>query len=228
MENKPTGKDTLRKYLSEIVVIFIGISVSFWFDEWRDNRKDREIERKILINLKENLGQDTLMLGGVAKGEEALVNGINKLMSLKNDINADSLNHFIYMATSYMPCLSNQTTFEEIRQTGQSSLLQDDTLKKAILGHYTVLIPYVKEWCDVDKNHTVTQLIPEMSNYFPVVIDSLNTSSVSEKMKALKIPKIRNLLLTNKAYKNETVKVFGMAKNSAKKLIARIDKGLKK
>ena len=89
------------------------------------------------------------------------------------------------------------------------------------------MIPYVREWCKVDENQTMTQLIPEMSNYFPVVTDSLNTISGGEKMKAIKIPKIRNILLTNKAYKNETIKAFAGVKNSAKKLITRIDKVLK-
>ena len=228
MKNKFIMKYAFRKYLSEIIVIFIGISISFWFEEWRDNRRDRETEHKILMNLRENLVQDTLMMGGNVKGGEIYVYSITQLISFKSKISSDSLNHFIDMATSYSVCLNNQTTYEEIKQTGRSTLIQDDSLKKAILGYYTVLIPYVREWCKVDENQTMTQLIPEMSNYFSVVIDSLNIISASEKMNALKMPKIRNILLTNKAYKNETVKTFKGAKNSAKKLIERIDKVLKK
>ncbi len=180
-------KDGIYKYLSEIVVIFIGISISFWFDEWRDNRKDREMERKILLNLKENLAQDTVNLGGTAKGGETLISGIDKLLVFKQDTDiADSVSFFIDMAASYLGCLTNQTTYEEIKQTGHTSLIQDDTLKKAILGHYTSLIPFVKEWCEVDKTHTMTQLIPEMSNYFPVVFDSTHMVSASQKIKFLR------------------------------------------
>ena len=217
-----------KKYLSEIVIIFFGISISFWFDECRDNRKDREMEQKILLNLKENLAQDTLMLGGMTKIGETFVNGIDRLIVFKKESEvADTLNVLIDMAASYLTYHANLTTYEEIKQTGQTRLIQDDTLKKAILGHYTSLIPYLNEWSDVDKTHTMTQLIPEMSNYFPVVIDKTNMVSTSEKVKALKTPKLRHLLLTNLAYKKETVKALVFANTNSKRLIAKIDKVLK-
>lgn len=228
MNNTNKIKDSFGKYLSEIIVIFLGISISFWFDEWRDDRKDRETEHKILINLKENLAQDTMVLGGTVQNGEIFVKGINQLISLKSDIAPDSLNLFIDMAASYTGFLSNQTTYEEIKQTGHTSLIQDDTLKKAILAHYTTLVPYVNAWCEIDKNQIINHLIPEMSNHFPVVIDSLNTVSTNEKIKALKLLKIRNILVTNKVYKIEAMKVLNMANSNSKKLIARIDKILKK
>ena len=221
-------KKVVSKYLSEIVVIFVGISISFWFDEWRDNRKDREIEREILLNLKANLAQDTTLLGGTAEMGEGLVRGINKLIVFKRDTEiVDSVSLLIDMAASYLGCPTNQTTYEEIKQTGHTSLILNDTLKRAILGHYTSVIPFAKEWAEVDKTHTMNQLIPEMSNYFPVVVDSLNTVSASQKVKFLKTPKLRHLLLTNLAYKKEAVKALNFASSNSKRLILRIDKALK-
>lgn len=115
-----------------------------------------------------------------------------------------------------------------MKQTGYMRLIQDDTLKKAILGHYTTLIPYAKEWCDVDKTHTMTQLIPEMSQYFPVVIDTTVDFPASQKIAALKNPKLRHLIITNLAYKKEALQVVKMTNSNTQKLIARIDKALKK
>jgi riboflavin biosynthesis pyrimidine reductase len=221
-------KDTLKKYLGEVIAIFIGISISFWFDEWRENRKDREAEQKILQNLKENLVQDSLMLGLTAKGVKVMVEGAEKLIQAKQNADiADSLSYYIDMAASYTGILTNQTTYEEIKQTGKTSLIQDDTLKKSILGHYTTLIPYVKEWCEVDKTHTMTQLIPEMSNYFPVIIDTANIVPADQKIKYLQTPKLKHLLITNLTYKKEAVKSIEMANANTKRLIARIDKVLK-
>ncbi len=225
---KYSFKAVLYKYIPEVIVIFLGISISFWFDEWRDNRKDRETEREILLNLKANLAQDTMLLGGTADMGEGLVRSIHKLIVFKQDTEiADSVSLFIDMAGSYLGCPTNQTTYEEIKQNGHTSLIQDDTLKKAILGHYTSLVPYVKEWCDVDKMHTMNQLIPEMSNYFPVVFDSTNMVANAQKAKFLKLPKLRHLLLTNVAYKKEATKALNMATANSKRLIARIDKVLK-
>lgn len=222
-----TFKDTLKKYLGEVIAIFIAISISFWFDEWRDNRKDLEMERKILLNLKENLVQDSMTLGLTAKGTKLMVQGAEKLLIPKPGADIiDSLSYYIDMAASYTGILPNQTAYEEMKQTGNTSLLRDDTLKRFILGHYTTLIPYVKEWCDVDKTHTMTQLIPEMSNYFPVIVDTLNMVPASQKLKYLQTPKLKHLLITNLAYKKEAIKTIEMVKNNTKRLIARIDKVL--
>ena len=74
----------------------------------------------------------------------------------------------------------------------------------------------------------MTQVIPEMSNYFPVVIDAANTVSTEQKIKSLKTQKLRNLLLTNAAFKRETLRIFEMMKQASKGLIKEIDKELKK
>jgi len=223
-----TFKDALKKYLSEIIVIFIGISISFWFEEWRENRKDREMEQKILQNLKDNLAQDTLLLGKTSQNVNAMVNGIEKLTRFERDADImDSVSFYIDMAASYTGILINQTTYEEMKQTGNTRLIQNDTLKKAILGHYTSLIPFVKEWCEVDKTHTLTQLIPEMSAYFPVVIDTMNLVSASQKVQSLKTPKLKYMLITNLTYKKEAAKVFKLVNANTKRLITEIDKALK-
>ncbi len=227
--NSNNFKNTIKKYLYEVVAIFLGISISFWFDEWRDNRKDREMEQKILQNLKENLMQDSLVFGKTLMGLSYMTYGAEKLIHFKEDADiADSVSYFIDFAASYTGILPNSTTYEEMKQTGRTSLIQDDTLKKAVLGHYTTLIPYVKEWCEVDKTHTMTQLIPEMVNYFPVIIDTTNIVSAKQKIKHLKSLKLKHLLITNLTYKKEALKMIKMVNANTKRLIERIDKSLKK
>jgi hypothetical protein len=218
-------KEIFKEYVQKIIAIVLGISISFWFEEWRSDRNDRELERKILLNLKENLAQDTLLQLGTAQMCEKMLYGIHQLIKIHPGL-TDSVSFYIDAAASYTGCPTNQTIYEEIKQTGKTSLIQDDTLKKMILGHYTSLIPYVQEWCEIDKSHTMAQLIPEMSNYFPAVIDTFNMVSNQEKVTYLKTPKLRHLLLTNMVYKKEAIKCIYLAANNSKKLIKRIDKVL--
>ncbi len=227
-DQKPSiFREIFKEYIQKIIAIFLGISISFWFEEWRSDRNDRVTERKILLNLKENLAQDSLLQEGTAQMCKTMLSGINKLVKMDPNSNiTDSVGYFIDMAASYTGCPINQTIYEEIKQTGRTSLIQDDTLKKAILMHYTSLMPYVKEWCETDKSHTMTQLIPEMSNYFPVVIDTFNMVSNQDKVKYLRTPKLRHLLLTNMLYKVEAMKALHLAAGNSKKLINRIDKVL--
>jgi hypothetical protein len=230
-EQQPTRKikDILIQYFFEIIVISVGISISFWFDEWRSNRKDKEMERRHLIDLKNNLKQDTFMLAQNIKGGKTFVNSSRKLATFKNDKDIlDSLDIHIDNAASYLSMKTNQTAYEEIKQTGHTSLITNDSLKKFILGHYTLVVPYSEEWGNIDKNYTMTQLIPEMSIYFPVVPDTTNMVSAAQKMKALKVQKLRNLLLTNATYKQATIQSFMTTKAYSEKLIKRIEDELEK
>lgn len=232
MLEQPTNKklkDVLIPYLFEIIVIFIGISISFLFDEWRDNRKDKELERKHLIDLKSNLQQDTFLMSRMIESGKNFVHSSHKLATFKNDKDIlDSLDFHIDNATSYLLLKTNKTAYEEIKQTGHTGLITNDSLKKIILQHYTLVIPQGEEWGDIDKNYTMTYIVPEMSNYFPVVMDTTNMVSASQKIKALSIQKLRNLLLNNTIYKQETIKSFMRTKLYSEKLIKRIEKELEK
>jgi hypothetical protein len=147
-EQQPSKKfkDILIQYLFEIIVIFVGISISFWFDEWRENRKDREMERKHLIDVKNNLIQDTLILSRIIEGGKTFVNSSRKLATFKSNSEIlDSLDFHIDNASSYLPLQTNKTAYEEIKQTGHTSLITNDSLKRFILGHYTLVIPSSEE-----------------------------------------------------------------------------------
>jgi hypothetical protein len=66
-----------------------------------------------------------------------------------------------------------------------------------------------------------------MSIYFPVVPDKSKIVSVQEKIKSLKLKKIRNLMTMNATYKQEVINTFVFTKEAAKKLMKRIDDALK-
>lgn len=226
---KQNIKGILIQYVFEIIVIFLGISISFWFDEWRDNRKDIEMERKHLSDLRDNLQQDTFIFSHVINNAKRLISSSRKLATFKNEAEIlDSINFHIDNASSYLGLQINQTAYEEIKQTGHTSLISNDSLKKAILSHYTITIPGCIEWSNVDKNYTMSQILPEMSNYFPVVANEGSEVSSSQKVKALKIQKLRNLLTNSTAFKEAALFYFEHSKNNSKKLIHRIDKALKK
>lgn len=217
-------KNVFLNYAFEVMVIFLGISISFWFDEWRENRKDREMERKHLIDLKNNLKQDTFLLSQLIKGGNTFVNSSRKLATFKSDMDIlDSLNFHIDNATSYLPLKTNQAAYEEIKQTGHTSLITNDTLKMIILQHYTLVVKQGEEWSEVDKNYTMTQIIPEMSHYFSVVVDTANMVSDAQKIKALRLQKLRNILLNNTAYKQAATDVFKTTKIYSERLIKKIE-----
>lgn len=222
-------KSVLEKYISEVLVIFIGISMSFFFDEWRENRQDRETMRKHLAVLRANLVQDTTQLTYMMRFGNNVVRSIDKLVYFKQDSEiTDSIVTYIDNAASYLVFKPNLIAYEEIKQSAHTNLIENDSLKTLFLYHYTSTIQNCLEWCEVDKTHTMTQLIPEMTIYFPVVADSLNKVSSSEKAKALKVKKLRNLLLANATYKKVTMQFLNITKKSTKVLLKKVDEELEK
>ena len=158
-----------------------------------------------------------------------LINSINKLAYFKSNSEIqDSINFHIDKAASYLFFKPNQMAYEEIRQTAHTDLIKNDSLKTLFLSYYTSTIPYCLEWCKIDETHTMTQLIPEMSIYFPVVTDSLNVVSSQEKIKAVRQRKLRNLLLINSVFKKEAISIFIPTKKAAVNLLKKVDDELKK
>lgn len=228
-KSKHFFKVTLEKYISEIIVIFIGISISFLFDEWRESRRDDETIKKHLTVLKTNLVQDTLNLTFQINYGNKLVNSINKLTYFKSDSQiTDSIDFHIENAASYLSFKSNQMAYEEIRQTAHTTLIKSDSLKTLFLSYYTSKVPFCIEWCKIDETHTMTQLIPEMSIYFPILIDSLNVVTPQEKAKSLKQKKLRNLLLVNSGFKKATINTLTMTKKSTLNLLKKVDEELQR
>ena len=222
-------KSVLEKYISEVLVIFIGISMSFFFDEWRENRQDRETMRKHLAVLRANLVQDTTQLTHMVRFGNNVVRSIDKLVYFKQDSEiTDSIVIYIDNAASYLVFKPNLIAYEEIKQSAHTNLIENDSLKTLFLYHYTYTIEDCLVWCEVDKTHTMTQLIPEMTIYFPVVADSLNKVSSSEKAKALKVKKLRNLLLANATYKKVTIQFLNITQKSTKALLKKVDEELEK
>ena len=56
-----------REYLFEIIVIFIGITSSFLFEEWRQSLEEREKEQEYYKEILENIRSDSSNIGQVKK-----------------------------------------------------------------------------------------------------------------------------------------------------------------
>ncbi|MEY3404756.1 MAG: hypothetical protein RL161_186, partial [Bacteroidota bacterium] len=53
-----TGTTALRYlpiYIGELLIIFLGITLSWWFEEWRQDKQDLQREALHLTNLRSNL-----------------------------------------------------------------------------------------------------------------------------------------------------------------------------
>lgn len=138
-------------YLGELTIIFLGITLSWWFEEWRQNKQDRQREALHLINLSSNLGTDSIMMSGeLADMKESK----RRLEALEKAIvtgQTDSLGYYVRSMIMVAEFHPNDSEFEVIKSTGEIGLIMDDTLRRDIMTLYEVV--YGQIAFRIDLNH---------------------------------------------------------------------------
>ena len=90
-------KKHLLKYFLEFLVIVMGISVSFWLNNWTENTLLNKQKKENLINLKSAIQRDSDLLNKIENVNDFRLNSLSQVLkwsnsSVKTD---DSLNLFL-------------------------------------------------------------------------------------------------------------------------------------
>ena len=56
---KKKWKEKIKDFLWEILIIIVGVSITLWFHNWSDRRQERKEVKQFLIDVRENLIEDT-------------------------------------------------------------------------------------------------------------------------------------------------------------------------
>ena len=112
----------LRPLARDLFILVAGIMLSLLLNEWRENRIERGDETRIMEQLKEDLQQDTLILGIGQKSMEALGEFVDFLLS-EDAKNPDSLvkaNIMMWQISSFVPLPLQRTAFYELTYQNQN------------------------------------------------------------------------------------------------------------
>ena len=148
MKNK-IGKSTtkrLSRYLTEILVIIIGITLSFALNEWNNNRNEYEAYKNHLENLSSDLEIDFKQM----KSDRESVNNIKKNLtySLKyNPADIESipkLSNAINEIMSYINFLPNNNTFQMLNSTGGLAVFKNKELVSELNQLYQYDYAYIE------------------------------------------------------------------------------------
>lgn len=126
----------LKYAIGEIILVVIGILIALQINNWNESRKDRVLEKELLIDLKLTLESNIAILGGRTKyfnrGQKSSKIIINVLDAHLPD--HDSLGFHFYCATNGYggADLISYVGFEALRNNG-FNLIKNKSLKDAVL-----------------------------------------------------------------------------------------------
>src|SRR5690349_3563742 len=106
--------------LFEIIAVVIGISIAFFFEEWKEERKDRKEEAQLLNSLRSDIVNDSTTLNGYILLVNTYIATYQRI--LDDGWSADSVAFDIDKLNTYIAYRPIDLAFKELQQTGKSNL----------------------------------------------------------------------------------------------------------
>jgi hypothetical protein len=138
MKFKPNFKFNWKYALGEIVLIFIGISLAMGFDNWSQNKREREQLEGYLETIRKNVVSDTASIAETDSRyksfHELALNHLN--MAIHDEYSEETLlGSLQILAEQYV--VIDQSGFEALKSSGFIKDLQGTTLEDALFAYYT-------------------------------------------------------------------------------------------
>lgn len=216
-------------YIFEILVIIIGITISFWVNEWRIANEERDSEKRLIHEFHENLAADSLNLFTDMKLIEAGLPTYDKVINTTVDWQSfpkDSIGEFLQFTSIYFTFLSNDMTYEEIKQSGLSRLISNKPLLADIINLYHVDYLQIHEINRIESSFILDRMLPFLDSQLPVHITDLFQESREQQAahlsKLLKNQQFINLLKSNYVIKLTVINAYNDTLKKLRNLIQQL------
>jgi len=129
---------TAGRYAAELVVVFVGVWLSFLAEDWRQQAGDSRTEQASLIRMTEDLQADSAdlrlnlerALVGVRAGDWVLERGLDAVQA------GDSLRHALSAVQFCSFFVENPAEYEALRNSGNLGIVADAELRRSIVVLY--------------------------------------------------------------------------------------------
>jgi hypothetical protein len=136
-EKKASSLGWLRLSL-ELVVVFVGVTGGFLFDSYREDRSDRNLEKKYLVSLHQNLVADSTELHASIGNNRNNVDISEQVVRSmrRSNLSSDSALRVIQVMATYYNLNLNDATYQSIVSSGNLGLIRDFEVKEQIVDYY--------------------------------------------------------------------------------------------
>ena len=153
MENLPAGQaGKTGKYfkyaIGEIVLVVIGILIAVQINNWNENRKRLILEQEYYCKLFEDLNQDVVQINEkIIENENRLTSNIKfiNITLQENPTQIEIINAIINtISKSTATFKLSLSAFEDLKSSGNLSLIKDKEIKNKLLTYYASLEGYTE------------------------------------------------------------------------------------
>ena len=153
----------------ELVVVFIGLSLAFALDNWRDTRKQADLEHKYLRSFQTELAHDRDDLDSLSVYVGRARDDVQRLAGMLRtgvEVHPDTVTALFAgsMTVSQLP--QNRSTYASITSSGNLGVLRSYELRARLVSYYQLL----------EKSAIVTRVSNEFLDRYivPLFIDHLD------------------------------------------------------
>jgi hypothetical protein len=137
-ENQQKHKISWLKLILELIVVFIGVSAGFLFDNFREERSNRKLEDKYLESFYNNLLADSVEIKNMILSDQNNIDISRRTvtsMQEGNLTNDSAVAIFSVMAT-YNNLNLEDATYESAVNSGTLGLIRDFGIREKIVYYY--------------------------------------------------------------------------------------------
>lgn len=168
----------LRYAIGEIALVVIGILIALQINTWNEGRKDRIVERQILIGIKEALESD--IKNQIQPNLEACINDLQNIELIMQSIDnkdafADST-ATIYGSLMFSKDFRYELTAYKSLENEGIKVIRNPVLKKEILELYNMEYPEVQNYILNFSNNLMAFFRPYMREHFEFIFVDNHTA----------------------------------------------------
>jgi hypothetical protein len=223
-------KEMWPAYLIEMLVIILGISITLALEEWRDLRKENQLENIYLKNLLADVDADLHSLKDVSASTRKIVSTGNELLEYTRNMRGKEMSYplvedGVKAILGRPKFFSSDATFSDLKSSGNLHLLKDIPLKNMLFAYYSQT-QGIKELQDAEQLATITLSGNYFLKRFPIA-ESGNQSvnpRPDDKVKLVTDFEFDNNVLLRVLTRKELLEVYQMADSLAGQLKIALEK----
>lgn len=226
-----TIKKLVLKYISEIFIIVIGVSISIWMSEWQNDREKAHKGRELLKEIHTNLVLDSTNFNSHIKAIDQQIKwGIPLVVQDSLAGRMDSVLFFVSAVPNYVPFEATTVGYTHLHGSGGFELIKDKELLKEIIQVYSSDYEKLEMYSDGLNKYIHEQIIPFYNKNMPLFM-SLELEALGEQLEpfkaTLKSQEYRNMVRIHVNIMGQYVTAYKSTLEKMGPLLEKIEKEIR-